>query len=118
MNPRKPRDTTHHQHLPEKVTIVRVRHLFEGRSLNVLGVTHRKGQLHLVLILPDGSKSLIPADWTDLTKPTQIGSKSRSVQKSESRGRRRSRTRVLLVKTGLTSSLRSLPAYPAKPQPH
>jgi hypothetical protein len=32
---------------------------------------HRKGQLLLVLILPDGSKSLIPADWTDLDSPTQ-----------------------------------------------
>jgi len=26
----------------------------------------RHGRLQLVLILPDGSKSLIPADWTDL----------------------------------------------------
>ena len=33
---------------------------------------HRKGQLLLVLILPDGSKSLIPADWTDLASPIQI----------------------------------------------
>jgi len=32
---------------------------------------HRKGRLLLVLILPDGSKSLIPADWTDLALPTQ-----------------------------------------------
>lgn len=32
---------------------------------------HRKGRLLLVLILPDGSKSLIPADWTDLTSSTQ-----------------------------------------------
>jgi len=31
---------------------------------------HRKGRLLLVLILPDGSKSLIPADWTDLASPT------------------------------------------------
>lgn len=30
---------------------------------------HRKGRLLLVLILPDGSKSLIPADWTDLASP-------------------------------------------------
>ncbi len=71
---RKPRHTTHHQHLPEKVTIVRARHPFEGRSLNLLGVMHRKGRLHLVLILPDGSKSLIPADWSDLVLPTQLGS--------------------------------------------
>ena len=32
---------------------------------------HRKGRLLLVLILPDGSKSLIPADWTDLGSPMQ-----------------------------------------------
>src|SRR5215471_1216550 len=68
---RKLRHTTHHQHLPETVTIVRVRHPFEGRSLNVFGAMHRKGRLLLVLILPDGSKSLIPADWTDLGSPMQ-----------------------------------------------
>ena len=27
--------------------------------------------MHLVLILPDGSKSLIPVDWTDLASPAQ-----------------------------------------------
>ena len=31
----------------------------------------RNGRLLLVLILPDGSKSLLPADWTDLASPTQ-----------------------------------------------
>jgi hypothetical protein len=30
-----------------------------------------KSRLLLTLILPDGSKSLIPADWTDLASPTQ-----------------------------------------------
>ena len=65
------RHTTHHQHLPEKVTVVRTRHPFEGRSLSVFGAMHRKGRLLLFLILPDGSKSLIPADWTDLASPTQ-----------------------------------------------
>ena len=68
---RKPRHTTHHQHLPERVTVIRARHPFEGRSLNVLGSMHRQGRLHLVLILPDGSKSLIPVDWTDLASPAQ-----------------------------------------------
>jgi len=63
------RHTTHHQHLPEMVTIVRPRHPFEGQPLNVFGAMHRKGRLLLVLILPDGSKSLIPADWTDLVSP-------------------------------------------------
>jgi len=35
---------------------------------------HRRGQLYLILILPDGSKSLVPADWTDfvsVTRPPQ-----------------------------------------------
>ena len=69
---RKPRHTTHHQHLPESVTVIRARHPFEGKSLEVLGSTHRKGGLHLVLILPDGSKSLIPAEWTDLASAVQL----------------------------------------------
>ena len=33
----------------------------------MLGWTHRNNRLHLVLVLPDGSRSLIPAAWTDLT---------------------------------------------------
>jgi hypothetical protein len=53
------------------VTIVRARHPFEGKSLTVLGTIHRHGRLHLLLILPDGSKSLIPADWTDLSSLAQ-----------------------------------------------
>jgi hypothetical protein len=31
----------------------------------------RKGRTILVLILPDGSKSLIPAEWTDFASRTQ-----------------------------------------------
>ena len=53
------------------MTIVRARHPFEGKSLTVLGTIHRHGRLHLLLILPDGSKSLIPADWTDLSSLAQ-----------------------------------------------
>jgi len=53
------------------VTIVRAHHPFEGKSLTVLGTIHRHGRLHLLLILPDGSKSLIPADWTDITLTAQ-----------------------------------------------
>jgi len=45
---------------------VRPAHPFEGKSLAVLGQTHRKDRLHLLLILPDGSKSLVPAEWTNL----------------------------------------------------
>src|ERR1700687_296561 len=64
-DPRKLRHTTHHQDLPERVTVIRPRHPFEGRSLEFIRTMHRKGRLYLILILPDGSKSLIPADWTD-----------------------------------------------------
>jgi len=32
---------------------------------------HRKGRLYLILILPDGSKSMIPADWTDFSSVTR-----------------------------------------------
>jgi hypothetical protein len=28
--------------------------------------------MHLVLILPDGSKSMIPAEWTDFALPAQL----------------------------------------------
>src|SRR5271165_3348786 len=61
---RKPPHTTHHRDLPERVTIVRPHHPFEGRSLEVLRVTQRHDRLQLVVIIPDGSKSLIPAEWT------------------------------------------------------
>jgi hypothetical protein len=45
---------------------VRKRHPFEGQALVVLGGMRRHGSLDLVLVLPDGSRSLIPAAWTDL----------------------------------------------------
>jgi hypothetical protein len=40
----------------------------QGQFLEVLGWTHRHGTLHLNLVLPDGSRSLIPAVWTDLNE--------------------------------------------------
>jgi len=32
---------------------------------------HRQGRAHLLLVLPDGSRSLIPAEWTDLQSSAQ-----------------------------------------------
>jgi Family of unknown function (DUF5372) len=52
--------------LPSAVTITRARHPFEGESLPVLGGMRRHGALELLLVLPDGSKSLVPAAWTDV----------------------------------------------------
>ena len=45
--------------------ITRVRHPLQGRSLRVLGGMRRHGVVELLLVLPDGSKSLVPAAWTD-----------------------------------------------------
>lgn len=47
-------------------TVVRERHPLRGRALRVLGRMRRHGRLELLLELPDGSKCLIPAAWTDL----------------------------------------------------
>jgi len=47
------------------VTILRERHPFEGRSLVVMSASKRRGTLLLLVVLPDGTRSLIPASWTD-----------------------------------------------------
>ena len=39
-----------------------------------MGRFHRNKRLHLLLILPDGSRSYIPADWTDFLDVSQDGS--------------------------------------------
>lgn len=41
----------------------------QGQILEVLGWTHRNESLHLTLVLPDGTRSFIPAEWTDLDIP-------------------------------------------------
>lgn len=46
-------------------TITRAHHPLDGQCLRVLGKMRRHGRLELLLVLPDGSKSLIPAAWTD-----------------------------------------------------
>jgi len=47
------------------VTITRGRHAFEGESLAVISSIRRRGVLFVLVVLPDGSRSLIPANWTD-----------------------------------------------------
>jgi Family of unknown function (DUF5372) len=51
------------------VTLTRPRHPFEGRLLQVLGSMRRHGTTELLVVLPDGSKRLIPTAWTDLEQP-------------------------------------------------
>jgi hypothetical protein len=38
----------------------------QGQTLELLGWNHRNDSLHLTLVLPDGTRSFIPAQWTDL----------------------------------------------------
>ena len=65
---RKTRHTTHLDGFPSKVTIIKNRHPLQGKSLDVLTWLHRNGILHLTLVLPDGSRSFIPAAWTNLNE--------------------------------------------------
>jgi len=48
------------------VRIVRARHAWEGVSLALVGWMRRRGRLELFVVLPDGSRLLVPAAWTDL----------------------------------------------------
>src|SRR5271167_1913643 len=64
-----PKNTTTHYPSPRLSTSgnnLRERHPFEGRVLLALGAVHRRGGALLLVVLPDGSRSLIPAGWTDL----------------------------------------------------
>jgi len=51
--------------LPSAVRITRPRHPLQDKLLQVLGGMRRHGAVELLLVLPDGSKSLVPAAWTD-----------------------------------------------------
>jgi hypothetical protein len=70
------RQTAHHRshHLdgyPDQVTIIRPRHPLEGSALEVLGWCRRRRELQLMLVLPDGTRSLVPAAWTNLQNAPQ-----------------------------------------------
>ncbi|MCP4226325.1 MAG: hypothetical protein GY773_23560, partial [Actinomycetia bacterium] len=48
------------------VVVSRSRHPLVGERLQVLGRRRHRGVLELLVVLPDGSKTLMPAAWTDL----------------------------------------------------
>jgi len=48
-----------------EVTVTRHRDALEGQRLEVLGRSRRRGRVELLVVLPDGSKRVIPAAWTD-----------------------------------------------------
>ena len=62
---RKMPQTTHHRDIPDSVIVTRKRHAFDGQSLAVISSIRRTGVLYVLAVLPDGSRSLIPASWTD-----------------------------------------------------
>ena len=63
------RHKTHLDGFPATVRVVRARHAWEGRPLELIGWMRRHGRLELIVVLPDGSRLLLPAAWTDL-KPS------------------------------------------------
>jgi hypothetical protein len=58
------------------VTIIREHHAFEGQTLAVISSIKRRGVLLVLVILPNGSRSLIPAAWTDWSVPHTCGASS------------------------------------------
>src|SRR5260370_15014120 len=59
------RHTAHRRDYPKQITVLRARHPFEGRVLETLAWIHRRGDLYANAILPDGTRAMIPAAWTD-----------------------------------------------------
>ncbi len=53
--------------------VTRRRHPLEGQTLAVLGRMRRHGTVELLVVLADGSKTLLPASWTDLAPSGDVG---------------------------------------------
>ena len=83
------------------VTITRCRHALQGQSLVVLGHLRRHGRLELLVVLGDGSKRLIPAEWTDHDQPETTAPESVCAAVPQTLGT----TADLLVVCGLVSAL-------------
>jgi hypothetical protein len=59
------------------VRLTRPRHPFDGQQLPVLGSMRRHGVRELLVVLPDGSKRLIPAIWTPGTARIGVTARGR-----------------------------------------
>jgi len=57
-----------------QVRVIRCRDALEGRVLRVLGRLRRHGGVELLVVLPDGSKRMIPQAWTDAVPAAEAGS--------------------------------------------
>ena len=58
-------DVVHGHHVQVSTVVKRKRHPFEGCRLPVIRSLTRRGVLELLVVLPDGSRTLVPAAWTD-----------------------------------------------------
>ena len=54
------------------MTVIRTRHPLQGKSLRVLGRMRRHGSVELLVVLPDGSKTLLPAVFTDAVAAADV----------------------------------------------
>jgi len=73
----------------------------KGQSLVVLGHFRRHGRLELLVVLGDGSKRLIPAEWTDHDQPETTAREGVCTAVPQTLGT----TADLLVVCGLVSAL-------------
>jgi len=64
------------------VVITRERHPFEGYSLGVIHSIRRRGVCLVLVILPNGSRSLIPVAWTDWNTEQSAGTSAGSTTNS------------------------------------
>ena len=69
------------------VLVTRARHPLAGHQLRVLGRMRRHGRLELLVVLPDGSKSLLPAAWTDQDSSPAAASATASDAASDAAGK-------------------------------
>ena len=53
--------------------ITRAGHPFAGRTLQVMKAMRQRGMAMLLVVLPDGTRSLIPAAWSDWTAAEDAG---------------------------------------------
>jgi hypothetical protein len=58
---------------PGEVMVTRRHDALEGQRLPVLGALRRHGSTELLVVLPDGSKRLIPQAWTDAAADAAAG---------------------------------------------
>ena len=54
------------------MTVTRDRHPLQGCELRVLDRMHRHGAVELLVVLPDGSKTLLPAVFTDAVAAADV----------------------------------------------